>query len=113
VRRPRPRDPDLDAGEERWRLYLYVGLSGIPFGAILPMRAVIMSRHFSGPHYGRLMGLQFSLLALATAGGPFIAGILRDASGDYALLPPTTIALLLLAIPTVLVAEHKERPEAT
>lgn len=101
------------AGEERWQLYLYVGLSGIPFGAILPMRAVMMGRHFSGPLYGRLMGLQFSLLALATAGGPLVAGILRDASGSYALLPPTAIALLLLAIPTILVAERKSRPEAT
>lgn len=101
------------AGEERWRLYLYVGLSGIPFGAILPMRAVMMGRHFSGPLYGRLMGLQFSLLALATAGGPLVAGILRDASGSYALLSPMAIALVLLAIPTILVAERKSRPEAT
>jgi MFS family permease len=77
------------------------------------MRAVMMGRHFSGPLYGRLMGLQFSLLALATAGGPVVAGILRDASVSYSLLPPTAIALLLLAIPTVLAAECKGYPEAT
>ena len=101
----------LPGAEERWQLYLYVVLSGISFGAILPMRAVIMGHHFSGPVYGRLMGLQFALVALATAGGPLAAGVLRDALGSYALLPPMAIALLLLAIPAILAAER--RPEAT
>ncbi len=51
------------AGERLW-LYLYVGLFGISFGAVLPMRAVIIGHHFGGPLYGRLMGLQATLLAL-------------------------------------------------
>ncbi len=101
----------LPGTEERWRFYLYVGLSGIPFGMILPMRALIMGHRFSGPVYGRLMDLQFTLFALATAGGPLAAGVLRDALGSYALLPPKSITLLLLAIPTILAAER--RPEAT
>ena len=102
----------LPGSEERWRLWLYVGLSGVSFGAILPMRAVVMARHFAGPLYGRLMGLQFVLLALATAGGPLAAGVLRDASGSYAFLPPAAVVLLLLAIPTVLAAEHGYRSGA-
>ena len=101
----------LPGSEDRWRLWLYVGLSGVSFGAILPMRAVIMARHFAGPLYGRLMGLQFVLLALATAGGPLAAGVLRDASGSYAFLSPAAIVLLLLAIPTVLAAEYGYRSE--
>jgi cyanate permease len=100
------------AGERLW-LYLYVGLFGISFGAVLPMRAVVMGRHFSGPLYGRLMGLQFTLVALATAGGPFATGVLHDVSGSYALLPPVAIALLLLATPTILAAERGGSPEAT
>ncbi len=103
----------LPGAEEWWRLYLYVGLSGICFGAILPMRAVVMGRHFSGPLYGRLMGLQFALVALATAGGPFVAGVLRDASGSYALLPHAAVVLLLLAIPIILVAEREGLSEVT
>ncbi len=100
------------AGERGW-LYLYVGLFGISFGAVLPMRAVIMGRHFGGPLYGRLMGLQFTLLALATAGGPLVAGVLRDALESYVLLPPVAIALLLLAIPAILAAERGGHSEAT
>jgi len=96
----------LPGAEEWWQLYLYVGLFGLSFGAVLPMRAVIMGHHFGGPLYGRLMGLQFALLGLATAGGPFATGVLRDASGSYALLPPAVIVMLLLAIPAILIAER-------
>ncbi len=66
-----------------------------------------MGHHFSGPIYGRLMGLQFALVAFATAGGLLAVGVLRDALGSYALLPPMAIALLLLAIPTILAAERR------
>jgi cyanate permease len=59
------------------------------------------------------MGLQFALLGLATAGGPFAAGVLRDASGSYALLAPAVIVMLLLAIPAILIAEREGRTEAT
>jgi MFS family permease len=103
----------LPGARGEWQLYLYVGLFGISFGAVLPMRAVIMGHHFSGPVYGRLMGLQFALIALATAGGPLAAGILRDVSGSYALLSPAVVVLLLLAIPTILAAERGGRTEAT
>jgi MFS family permease len=103
------------AGESLW-LYLYVALFGLSFGAVLPMRAVIMGHHFGGALYGRLMGLQAALLALATAGGPFAAGTLRGVSGSYALLAPAAIVLLLLAIPAILAAERshtggESRPE--
>jgi MFS transporter, OFA family, oxalate/formate antiporter len=103
----------LPGAEERWQLYLYVGLFGLSFGAVLPMRAIIMSNHFGGPLYGRLMGLQFALLGLATAGGPFAAGVLRDTSGSYALLTPAVLVMLLLAIPTILIAEREGRTRAT
>ena len=103
----------LPGAEEQWQLYLYVGLFGLSFGAVLPMRAVIMGHHFSGPLYGRLMGLQFALVAPATAGGPFVAGALHDASGSYALLPHAAVVLLLLAIPIILIAEREGRSGVT
>jgi MFS family permease len=87
---------------EWWRVYLYIVLFGTVFGAVLPMRAVIMSRHFSGPLYGRLMGLQQSMLAVAIAGGPFVAGALRDASGSYT-VPWLAFSLMFItAVPVIL-----------
>lgn len=67
-----------------WRVYAYVALFGIAFGSVLPMRAAVMSRHFSGELYGRLMGLQYAILALAIAGGPALTGLLREVTGGYA-----------------------------
>jgi predicted MFS family arabinose efflux permease len=90
----------------RWRVFLYVALFGIAFGAVLPMRAVVMSRHFGGALYGRLMGLQYALLALAIAGGPALAGTLRDLTGTYAIPWLGAAALLVLATPTILLVRQ-------
>ena len=66
------------------------------------MRAAAMSQHFSGALYGRLMGLQATMLALATAGGPFLAGILRDATGSYAIPWFAAATMFAAAIPAIL-----------
>ena len=89
-----------------WRVYLYVALFGIAFGAVLPMRAVVMSRRFGGALYGRLMGLQYTLLALAMAGGPALAGVLRDLTGTYATAWLGAAALLVLATPPILLVRE-------
>ncbi len=85
-----------------WRVYLYVGLFGVAFGSVLPLRALVMSRRFGGALYGRLMGLQQTGLALAMAAGPFAAGALRDATGSY--FAPWLVAAVLFAaaIPAIL-----------
>jgi MFS transporter, OFA family, oxalate/formate antiporter len=85
-----------------WRLYLYIALFGLVFGAVLPMRAAVMSQHFSGALYGRLMGLQATMLALATAGGPLLAGLLRDMTGSYAVPWLAAAAMFSAAIPLTL-----------
>ena len=90
---------------EWWRVYLYVALFGVAFGAVLPMRAVVMSRHFGGALYGRLMGLQYAMLALAIAGGPALAGALRDLTGTYAIPWLGAAAMLVLAAPPILLVK--------
>lgn len=92
----------LLGAEEWWRVYIYIFLFGTVFGAVLPLRAVIMSRHFSGPLYGRLMGLQQSMLALAIAGGPFLTGVLRDASGSYTVPWISSTMMFIIAVPVIL-----------
>ncbi len=85
-----------------WRVCLYIALFGLVFGAVLPMRAAVMSQHFSGALYGRLMGLQATMLALATAGGPLLAGLLRDMTGSYAVPWLAAAAMFSAAIPLTL-----------
>ncbi|MGB3683412.1 MAG: MFS transporter [Rubrobacteraceae bacterium] len=88
-----------------WRVYLYIALFGTVFGAVLPMRAVIMSRYFSGELYGRMMGIQQSMLAFAIAGGPFVAGALRDAGGSYTVPWLVFTMMFAAAIPLVLTVQ--------
>lgn len=87
---------------EWWRVYLYAALFGAAFGSVLPMRAVVMSRHFGGALYGRLMGVQYAMLAVAIAGGPALAGLLRDLTGTYAAPWLGAAAAFVLAMPPIL-----------
>ena len=93
----------IGAGEW-WRVAIYIALFGTAFGAVLPMRAVVMSRYFGGPLYGRLMGLQQMILALALAGGPALAGLLRDATGSYSATWISASVLFAAAVPVMLAA---------
>jgi MFS family permease len=64
-------------------VYLYVLLFGLGFGAVTPLRAAMMLDRFSVHSYGRVLGMQGAILAVAAAAGPFFAGALRDATGGY------------------------------
>lgn len=99
----------LIGAAEWWRVALYIALFGTAFGAVLPMRAVVMSRYFGGPLYGRLMGLQQMLLALAIAGGPALAGLLRDTTGGYASAWVLASALFVAAAPVMLAVAALDR----
>jgi predicted MFS family arabinose efflux permease len=85
-----------------WQVYLYVALFGVAFGAVLPMRAVVMSRYFGGALYGRLMGLQYAMLALTIAGGPALAGTLRESTGTYSVPWLGAAGMFILAMPPIL-----------
>lgn len=93
-----------------WRVYLYVGLFGVAFGSVLPLRALVMSRRFGGVVYGRLMGLQQTGLALAMAAGPFAAGALRDATGSYFAPWLGAVVLFVTAVPAILAVRASSSP---
>ena len=56
---------------------------GLAFGGLLPLRAVVMGRWFSGGAYGSIMGTQWSLAAAAGALAPWLVGVARDVTGSY------------------------------
>jgi MFS family permease len=58
-------------------------LFGLAFGALLPLRAMVMGGWFSGPTYGRIMGAQWTGVVLTAAAGPLLVGVVRDATGGY------------------------------
>jgi predicted MFS family arabinose efflux permease len=69
--------------DETWMMVAHFVLFGLAFGGMLPLRAVVMGRWFSGAGYGSIMGAQWSLAAFAGALAPWLVGVARDAAGGY------------------------------
>lgn len=81
--------------DETWMMVTHFVLFGLAFGGMLPLRAVVMGRWFSGSGYGSIMGAQWSLAAFAGALAPWLVGVARDAVGSYD-APMTVVAGLLV-----------------
>ena len=80
------------AAKPAWVMWAFFVLFGLFFGALLPMRAVIMNEWYAGEDFGLLMGKQWSLAALAGGVMPWVGGVLRDALGDY------TVSMLIVVV---------------
>ena len=61
-----------------------------------------MSQHFSGALFGSSLGLRETMLVLATAGGPSLAGLLWDMTGSYAVPWLAAATMFGAAIPLTL-----------
>lgn len=78
-----------------WQMATHFVLFGIAFGALLPLRAVVMSRWYTGPGFGRVMGTQWAVVGTVAAAGPLMMGLIRDGVGSYTV--PLAIVAVLLA----------------
>jgi MFS family permease len=81
-------------GSQQWNLSTHFVVFGLSFGAVLPLRAMVMAEWFSGASYGRTMGIQWTAASLTGALGPALIGLLHDSTGDYRLPMVLTTALL-------------------
>jgi MFS family permease len=81
------------SGGTRWEMAGHFALFGLAFGAVLPLRAMAMAGWYSGPEYGRTMGVQWTFATVAGASGPALAGIFRDVAGGYA-VPAVAVAVV-------------------
>ena len=97
-------------GSADWQLSGHFIMFGLSFGAVLPLRAMVMSRWFSGPGYGRTMGAQWAAASLAGAVGPAVVGVLHDSTGSYEF--PVSLTALLFAGAVVLVVASGRTPAA-
>lgn len=70
-------------GTATWEMVGHFVLFGLLFGALIPLRAVVMADWFTGPRFGALMGAQAAAIAIGRAAGPGVVGLLRSASGGY------------------------------
>jgi len=82
-----------------WQVWLYVGVFGSVFGAVYPLRALVTSERFSGPYFGRVIGIQALFVATARAAGPVAIGLFGTSRAGYELgFRVAAIALVLSAI---------------
>ena len=87
--------------DEWWQVWVYVGLFGVVFGGIYPLRALAVSERFSGPYFGRVIGLQALFVAAARAVGPALVGLSADTTKGYSLaFQIAAIALFVSAVAT-------------
>lgn len=77
-------------------------LFGLGFGSLLPMRAIVMDRWYGGAHFGRAMGLQWTVASLVAASAPWLVGLSRSALGGYE--APMGLVAVVLALAAVATA---------
>lgn len=81
-------------GRASWEMVGHFVLFGALFGAVLPLRTVVMGDRFRGPTFGALMGLQAVAIAVGRATGPALVGWLGDTPPGYPLAMGLLTALV-------------------
>src|SRR5262249_28317880 len=77
--------------------YGYAALIAIGYAVTAPLTPAIASDLFGGPRFGRIFGTLHFTNSLGGALGAFVAGVIFDATGDYALALPIAAAMALVA----------------
>jgi MFS family permease len=83
-------------GTENWQLAGHFVVFGLAFGALIPLRAIVMSSWYSGERYGEIMGAQWSVVTVLAATFPALVGLAHDTVAGYS-LPMAGVATLLAA----------------
>jgi len=91
-------------------LVVYAVLHGTAWGLRGPMMQAIRADYFGRSSIGMILGLSFMILVIGQVGGPMIAGIMADITGNYR-AGFTTLALLAgLGSVFFLLAKRPARP---
>ena len=100
-----------------WVMLVAAILLGLGGGAFLPLLASLISTRFGPQSFGRVMSM-FGPMTMLTGAGPWIAGRIRDSTGDFALalnvflliLLPAMLAMLLLKPATAIQPQARLAP---
>ena len=67
----------------RWAIYGYAVLLGLGYSVTASLIPAMVSDRFSGPHFGAIVGMGLLGSAAGSALGPWVAGVIFDATGSY------------------------------
>jgi MFS family permease len=97
-------------GTATWEMIGHFVLFGLAFGAVIPLRTVVMGDRFGGPRFGTLMGIQAVAIALGRAAGPAAVGwIGGDARGYVIAMAALTATVVVSAGLLVVVVRTGDR----
>lgn len=86
---------------------------GIAFGAITPLRAMVMTKWYAGDRYGQISGTQLAVMSIVAAFGATIVGVARDIIGEYGpIFVGTAIAVGAAALLTIMAGNEDDRLKA-
>jgi MFS family permease len=77
----------------RWMIWLFVPFHGLSWGVRGPLMQALRADYFGSTSFAKIMGISSVIVMLGMMGGPLVAGILADRTGDYR-LGFTVLALL-------------------
>lgn len=98
----------LEHSPSRGLLYLMVVSQGFLGYALTSVMGPIVAEIFEGPHYGSIFGTITVALIGGGAAGPWIAGVIRDATGSYRLAFLLAIACCVISAVAVWIASPRK-----
>lgn len=69
---------------DSWLPFLYAVLIGLGYSVLSPVFPAVAGDLFGGPGFSTIYGALYSVICLALAAGPWLAGKIFDLTGDYA-----------------------------
>lgn len=68
---------------DSWLPFLYAVLIGLGYNVLSPVFPAVAGDLFGGPGFSTIYGALYSVICLALAGGPWLAGKIFDLTGGY------------------------------
>ena len=98
----------LEQGPSPGLLYLMVISQGFLGYALTSVMGPIVAEIFEGPHYGAIFGTLTVALTGGGAAGPWIAGVIHDATGSYKLAFLLTIGCCVVSAAAIWIAAPRK-----
>jgi MFS family permease len=91
-------------------LIAFAALHGVAWGLRGPFMQAMRADYFGRSAIGMILGLSFMIIVIGQVGGPMIAGMLADATGDYRLGFTLLAVLAALGSTFFVLAKRPARP---
>jgi MFS family permease len=98
----------LEPAPSRPLLYLMVVSQGFLGYAVTSVMGAIVAEIFEGPHYGSIFGTVTVALIGGGAAGPWVAGVIHDATGSYRLAFLLAIACCVISAAAIWIAAPRK-----